>query len=89
MNLVVQLQREQSIANKESVLGCLKAFIGAGNFEGKRRFLEQFKGLDVLAEMVCADEMSEIKKSTRLQKKVLQLLHDLVLNDDNIKPDDR
>ena len=39
--------------------------------------------------MLCADPDSEVKKSVRLQKKVMLLLYDLVLNDDNIKLDDK
>jgi hypothetical protein len=86
MNLVVQLERESAIASKEAVLSCLRTFIGGSNFNGKRIFIEQFRGLDVLANMICADSASEVKKSMRLQKKVLMLLHDLALNDDNIIP---
>lgn len=87
--MVVQLQREQSIANKESVLGCLRAFMSATNFAGKRAFVEQYKGIDLLAQLICADPQSEVKKAVRLQKKVLFLLNDLVVNDDNIKTDDK
>ena len=88
MNLVVQFEREQAIANKEAVLSCLRTFVGGTNFNGKRLFVEQFKGLDLLASILCADAQSEAKKSVRLQKKVLMLLHDLAINDDLIKPQD-
>lgn len=71
------------------MLTCLRAFIGSQNFKGKRLFIEQFNGLAVLTKMVCADPGSEIKKSLRLQKKVLMIIYDLLLNDDNIKPEDR
>ena len=50
--------------------------------------MEQFGGLNVLGKILCADRESEIKKSNRLQKKVLMLLNDLVTNDDLIKPED-
>ena len=83
MNLVVQFERE-----KEAVLSCLRTFIGGTNFAGKRIFVEQFSGLNVLAKILCADSASEIRKSNRLQKKVLMLLSDLVINDDSIKPED-
>jgi len=48
--------------------------------------VEQFGGLNVLGNILCADHESEIKKSNRLQKKVMMLLNDLVINDDFIKP---
>ena len=85
MNLVVQFERECSISNKEAVLGCLKSFLGCSNFVGKRNFVEEYKGLDVLGKIICADPTSELKKSVRLQKKVYMLMNDLVINDDNIK----
>lgn len=87
MNLTFQFEREQSLLNKESVLNCLKAFLGSINFRGKRCLIEQFNGLDVIGRSICSDPSSEIKQSNRLQKKLYMLLYDLVLNDDNILND--
>lgn len=39
--------------------------------------------------MLCSDPESEVKKAARLQKKVLMVLNDLVVNDDCIKSEDK
>jgi hypothetical protein len=58
------------------------------NSAGKRVFVEQYHGIDLLARIICADPQSDIKKSLRLQKKTLLVLNDLVANDENIKLED-
>jgi len=63
------------------VFGALSSFIRAENFDGKRRFIKEFKGLDFLSSLL-SDQVME--SSLRLYKKVLILAEDLVANDDFI-----
>lgn len=67
--------------NKEAVFGALSSLLRAEGFEGKRRFIAGFDGLEFL-ESLMKDEVAE--NSLRLYNKVLLLLDDLVTNDDTI-----
>ena len=55
------------------------------NFPAKRRFITEFDGLAFLASLL-NDEIAT--SSTRLYKKLLILINDLVVNDDMIIPED-
>lgn len=55
----------------------------ADNFEGKRRFINDQQGLDFLSSLVC-DVNANQAFNIRLKKKIVNLIHDLVLNDDGI-----
>ena len=86
--MVGRYAEETSVSAKEAVLSALSSFIRADNFEGKRRFIQEFDGTNFLAGLICADAKSPEKQSLRLQKKVVIFLNDLVLNDDNIVEED-
>lgn len=62
---------EKNIRNKEAVFGALSSFIRSENFEGKRRFIQEFGGLDFISSLMNDDVAT---KSLRLYKKVLLLL---------------
>jgi len=81
INLVNQFHKETNIRNKEAVFGALSSFIRSENFDGKRRFIQDFNGLDFLASLL-NDDMAKV--SLKLYKKVLLLTNDLVTNDDYI-----
>merc|ERR1712170_12206 len=49
-----------------------------GNFEGKRVFIEKMGGLEFLAG--CLND----EKDKKILRKILFLMHDLVINDDSI-----
>ena len=55
----------------------------ADNFEGKRRFINDEQGLQFLSSLVCDASVNQTF-NIRLKKKVVNLIHDLVLNDDGI-----
>lgn len=63
---------------KEALFGSLASFLKADNFEGKRLFIRDFDGLAFLSRLVCENY------TTRLHKRILQLLNDLLMNDDSI-----
>ena len=70
---------EKSHKNKEAVLGALSSFLRAENFNSKREFVGVMGGIQFLAAL-----LHEKSYSLRLHKKVLILLHDMVINDENI-----
>lgn len=81
LNLVEKFSVETNLRNKEAIFGALSSFIRAENFEGKRRFVQEFGGLDFLASLM-NDEV--VTQSLRLFNKVLVLANDLIVNDDFI-----
>lgn len=74
-----QFVKETEMANREAVFGSLSSFLRSENFAGKREFISKKGGLQFLAAT-----LHEKTNSERLLKKVLILMHDLVLNDDGI-----
>jgi len=72
------------MAGKEAVFSALSSFIRGMNFDGKRRFITEFDGLSFISSLL-TDETATA--SLRLYKKVLVLIQDLVVNDDNIMKD--
>jgi len=74
--------RETDMKNKEAIFGALSSFLRSENFIGKREFISKMGGLQFLAAT-----LHEKSNSERLLKKVLFLMYDLVLNDDNIFED--
>jgi hypothetical protein len=70
---------EKDHKNKESVLGALSSFLRAENFNSKREFVGVMGGLQFLAVLINNKEFS-----VRLHKKAFILMHDLVINDENI-----
>jgi len=84
LNLTKQFDVETTIQNKEAVFGALSSFIRAENFDGKRRFISEFDGLAFMIQLVTAPLDTVEKQSLRLQKKILILINDIVINDDNI-----
>lgn len=67
---------------KESIFGSLSAFLKADNFDGKRKFIQEYGGLEFLSRQVCSPQAQEY--SLRLKKKIMNLVNDFVLNDDSI-----
>ena len=90
VNLLGQLEREQTPAMREAILSSLSAFLKAENFPGKRQFITEIKGLETLIEMICLKgeaEKEAFGQAAQLRKirlKLIQLLYDFVLNDDSI-----
>jgi len=70
---------EKGDKNKEAVFGALSSFLRAENFNSKREFINKMGGLQFLASSILSD-----KSTLRLQKKILILMYDLVLNDEMI-----
>lgn len=64
---------------QEAVFGALSSFLRAENFNSKREFINKMGGLQFLASSILNE-----KSTLRLQKKVLILMYDLVLNDEMI-----
>ena len=83
INLVGQFDLENNISVKNKVFSCLTAWLKADNFEGKRRFLTEFQGLEFLARLVTQAAM-DANFNPRLKVNIHRLVHDLVLNDDGI-----
>ena len=83
INLVGQFSREQTLQVKDAVFGSLAAWMKADNFEGKRRFINDEQGLQFLSSLVCDASVNQTF-NIRLKKKIVNLIHDLVLNDDGI-----
>jgi hypothetical protein len=77
--LMHKFVEEQDHKNKEAVLGALSSFLRAENFNSKRQFIGQNGGLQFLAVMLLNKDFTP-----RLHKKVLILMNDLVINDENI-----
>jgi len=71
---------------KESIFGSLSAFLKADNFDGKRKFIMDYGGLEFLQDQVCSAEAQAY--SLRLKKKIVNLINDFVLNDDGIFEDE-
>lgn len=70
---------EKDHKNKEAIIGALSSFLRAENFNSKREFVGTMGGLQFLAVVINNKEFS-----MRLHKKVLILMHDLLINDENI-----
>ena len=66
-------------------MSALSSYLRADNFEGKREFLKEFNGLELLFGII----MNDSNATLRLHKKVLILLYDFVLNDDRIFTDNK
>lgn len=81
LNLIEKFLKEKGIRNQEAVFGALSSIIKGEYFEGKRRFIMEFNGLDFLTKLMNEDIA---KHFLRLYKKVLLLANDLVTNDDYI-----
>ena len=78
LNLTQHFDQEKEPALKEAIFGSLSSFLKADNFESKRLFIRDYDGLAFLSRLICQD------LTLRLQKRVLQLLNDLLMNDDSI-----
>ena len=70
---------EKEDKNREAVFGALSSFLRAENFNSKREFINKMGGLQFLASSILNE-----KYTLRLQKKILILMYDLVLNDEMI-----
>jgi len=79
LGLMNQFVKETEMANREAIFGSLSSFLRSENFAGKREFISKMGGLQFLAAT-----LHEKSNSERLLKKVLILMHDLVINDDGI-----
>lgn len=71
--------QEKDAKTQEAIFGALSSFLRAENFNSKREFINKMGGLQFLASSIL-NEASTL----RLKKKILILMYDLVLNDDNI-----
>jgi len=65
--------------NQEAIISALSSFLRAMNFSGKRDFLKNYEGLQFLIAI-----LTEEGESLKMLKKVLFLLYDLVINDQQI-----
>lgn len=79
LNFMTKFVEEKEAKNKESIFGALSSFLRAENFNSKREFINKMGGLQFLASSLLNEE-----STIRLQKKVLILMYDLVLNDEMI-----
>lgn len=52
LNLLHQYLRESNVKNREAVIGALSAFLRGINTDGKRRFLEEFSGLEFMRQAI-------------------------------------
>ena len=89
VNLSAQFEREVSPKSKETMLGCLLAYIKAENFEGKIAFIKKLDGLKKVRNWIieCKEGDKFGNEPTQVRKirlKLLQLCYDLCLNDDSI-----
>ena len=75
---------EAELKNKEAILGALSSFLRAENFNSKREFVAKMGGLQFLAVLITNKDFT-----VRLHKKVLILMHDLLINDENIFEDNK
>lgn len=82
LNLMTKFVEENEDMNKEAVFGALSSFLRAENFNSKREFINKMGGLQFLASSILNENFS-----VRLQKKILILMYDLVLNDEMIFED--
>lgn len=83
INLVGSFNREEEPSVKNALFSCLTAWLKADNFEGKRRFLNEQQGLEVLVRLV-QEAAADDGFNARLRLNVHRLVFDLVLNDDGI-----
>jgi hypothetical protein len=79
LNLMTKFVKEEKMENKEATLGALSSFLRAENFNSKREFISKMGGLQFLAAL-----LHEKNYSVRLHKKLIILMHDLAINDENI-----
>ena len=93
INLAAQLDREQTPAMREVMIGSLSAFMKAENFPGKRQYILHQRGLEQLGEWISLsgpEKEKKIGKAAQARKitiKFRQLLYDLLSNDDSILND--
>lgn len=68
---------------KDAIFGSFAAWVKADNFEGKRRFIQEYSGASWLSRLFADAAVCE-EFPMRLRKKVILVLHDFVLNDESI-----
>ena len=73
---------EDSMANKEAVIGALSSFLRATNYAGKKEFIDNHGGLQFLLAI-----LQEEGSSTRLLRKVCFLINDIVSTADKLYPE--
>ena len=78
LNLTQHFDSEKDPVLREAIFGALSSFLKADNFDSKRLFIRDYDGLAFISKLVCED------LTLKLQKRVLQLLNDLLMNDDSI-----
>lgn len=94
INLAGQLEREKTPQMRDAILGCLSMFLKAANFDGKRKYIFECNGLQQLSIWLRLDGDEAIARlgqgavQRKIRMKLLNLLNDLVLNDDNINLED-
>lgn len=81
LNLTLQFVRETNVKNQESVLGALSSYLRGHHFKPKISFLNEFSGLSFIKQILKESQ----NKSVRLAKKLLFMVFDLVLCDDQLK----
>lgn len=77
LDLIHQFNRETNVLNREALLGAISAYLRGKNMNAKREFLKDYNGISFL--MTILYDINKL--SVRLQKKVLFLIYDLVIND--------
>jgi len=50
--LAGQLEREQTPEMRDAIFGALSSFIKGANFTGKRKYIDNFSGLEQLSTMI-------------------------------------
>jgi hypothetical protein len=83
LKLMNKIYEETEAANRASMMGCISALVKGQNFEGKRVFVAEMKGLEFLAEIIIANSEPECievdpKNVLNLLKKSLIFLFDMV-----------
>lgn len=92
LKLMNKLYEEESATNRASLMGCVSALVKGPNFEGKRKFLVDFKGLEFLSEILLQNSESAVvevdaKWSYALVKKSLILIFDIIGSDNQVFPE--
>ena len=77
MNLMYQFWKEDSIKNKEHVIGALSCFIRTVSHEIKNEFIEKMNGLEWLRQIIIHKNTSN-----RTLKKIYFVLYDFTVNED-------
>eukprot|EP00347_Sterkiella_histriomuscorum_P003633 403363538 len=81
LNLMHQYIKESEIANKEAVIGALAQYLKGENFKGKLEFITESSGLAFLREVLLQIPIDQIRHT----KKIIMLLYDFLLSDDQLK----